>query len=334
MGKLILVTGAAGKLGSNVVRRLAERGYRVRALVLPDDPLESRLRPFDPQIVRGDMADAPAAEAAVAGVDGVVHLASIGHVARDHAHFFTTDTVGTYNLVQAAARCGTARRFVQASSFVSYGPSVYEPVDEHHPQRPNNTLGLVKLAAEQMCEEAGREHALPTVRLRFTWVFGGLDFLNVPFRLAPVLRRARQAANEGLAGAKEAVAKLEGLSAGGDERLVAVRDQRGKSWTMHVVDVRDLVALVEVVLEHPSAVGEAFNVASPAPISYEQGAPYLATAIGLPCDAVELPLESTVHLSTAKARSLIGWTPRYDYFASVDDAVRMRDGEDIGVVRL
>jgi UDP-glucose 4-epimerase len=87
-------------------------------------------------------------------------------------------------------------------------------------------------------------------------------------------------------------------------------------------------------LEYPAAVGEAFNVTGPAPFSYDVGAPYVARALGIPCDEMTMPFLATVHLSTAKSRSLLGFVPRYDFLTSVDDAVRMQRGEDIGVVRL
>jgi nucleoside-diphosphate-sugar epimerase len=190
----VLVTGAAGKLGANLVRRLTERGQRVRALVLPDDPGLRRIAPFEPEVVRGDFADLAVAERAVAGVDRIVNLASIGHYARDDQHFYATDTVGTYNLLWAAAKQGGLARFVQASSTVSYGPVLYEPTDETHPQRPDSCLGVTKLTAENLCEQFRRQHGLPTTRLRFTWVHAGPDFLTYQFRVPAWLNRARRPA--------------------------------------------------------------------------------------------------------------------------------------------
>jgi nucleoside-diphosphate-sugar epimerase len=92
--------------------------------------------------------------------------------------------------------------------------------------------------------------------------------------------------------------------------------------------------MVEAVLEHPAAVGEAFNVASPAPVASDVAAPHLARALGRPYQEVAMPTKMSVSVSTAKARALLGVVPQYDWFRSVDDAVRMERGEDIGVVRL
>lgn len=327
----VLVTGAAGKLGSNLTRRLREKGHDVRALVLPNDQYASRVKPFGAEMMEGDFFDEAVADRAVDGVDAVVNLASIGHYAKDDRHFYVTDTVGTYNLLWAAKKQGGLKRFVQASSLVSYGPTLYEPMDETHPQRPNSALGATKLTAEVICNEMQAEHGIPTVRLRFTWVHAGPDFLNFQMRHPGMLNRAKGAAGRGLAGAAEAVAKIEGLS---DEYVIGARDPDGAAWKSHTVDIRDLVSLIEVVLEHPAASGEAFNVASPEPIMYDVAGPYLAKALGKQYAEVAMPNKMSVHVSTAKARALLGWQPKYDWFASVDDAVKMERGEDIGVVRL
>ena len=92
--------------------------------------------------------------------------------------------------------------------------------------------------------------------------------------------------------------------------------------------------MIEAVLAHPAAVGEAFNVASPSPVASDVAAPHLARVLGLPYEDVMMPVAMSVDVSTAKARALLGWTPEYDWFRSVDDAVRMERGEDVGVVRL
>ena len=330
----VLVTGAAGKLGSNLTRRLREGGHEVRALVLPGDQYVSRIRPFEPEILEGDFFDPAVAEGAVAGVDAVVNLASIGHYARDDQHFYVTDTVGTYNLLWAAKQQGGLNRFVQASSLVSYGPTLYEPMDETHPQRPNSCLGATKLTAEVLCNEFQAEHGIPTVRLRFTWVHAGPDFLTYQMRLPGMLGWAKGVAGCGRAGAAEALARLEAIQSTGEDTVIGARGPSGKNWKSHTVDVRDLVSFVQTVLEHPAAAGEAFNVASPEPIRYDAAGPYLAEKLGLPYEEVAMPTEMSVHVSTAKARALLGWRPRYDWFASVDDALKMERGEDVGVVRL
>jgi nucleoside-diphosphate-sugar epimerase len=328
----VLVTGAAGKLGSNLTRRLREGGHEVRALLLPNDQYASRVKPFEPEIMEGDFFDEGVADRAVAGVDAVVNLASIGHYAKDDRHFYVTDTVGTYNLLWAARKQqGGLKRFVQASSLVSYGPTLYEPMDETHPQRPNSALGATKLTAEVICNEMQAEHGIPTVRLRFTWVHAGLDFLTYQMRHQGMLGRAKGAAGRNMPGAAEAVARIEGLS---DDYVIGARGPSGNTWKSHTVDIRDLVTFIETVLVHPAASGEAFNVASPEPTRYDVAGPYLARALGKQYVEVAMPSEMSVHVSTAKARALLGWQPKHDWFASVDDAVRMERGEDIGVVRL
>jgi nucleoside-diphosphate-sugar epimerase len=87
----ILVTGATGRLGANLIRQLLDRGYAVRALVIPDDPKRRKLDGWDVEVVVGDLRDSDLAPKLVADVDGVVHTANIlgppaGMDARDVAH--------------------------------------------------------------------------------------------------------------------------------------------------------------------------------------------------------------------------------------------------------
>lgn len=112
----VLVTGAAGEVGGRLVARIAADGHQVRALVLPGDPLRSRLErlgvPLD--IREGDVRDPASLEAAVTGVDTVLHLAAV-ILARDIAVFDAVNRQGTANLVAASAAAGV-RHFIYVSS--------------------------------------------------------------------------------------------------------------------------------------------------------------------------------------------------------------------------
>ncbi|MDE2799796.1 MAG: NAD-dependent epimerase/dehydratase family protein, partial [Gemmatimonadota bacterium] len=101
----ILVTGATGRLGANVVRQLVERGDDVRALILPDDPKKFKLDPFDIEKIEGDLRDAALCRDIVDGVDAVVHTANILGPPRgmDNQTFYEINVTGTYNLFEAAA---------------------------------------------------------------------------------------------------------------------------------------------------------------------------------------------------------------------------------------
>ena len=105
----VLVVGATGYLGRQVVSALRARGKTVRALVRPGSDA-SELEAADVQVVRGDMLDPSSLDAAFAGVDAVVTSAA-GYTKRRKTDSDQTDTEGNRNLADAAKRVGV-RRFV------------------------------------------------------------------------------------------------------------------------------------------------------------------------------------------------------------------------------
>ena len=114
MSRVVLVTGAAGEVGRRLVRRLATDGWRVRALVLPGDPLRARLDGTGAEIVEGDVRVPATLAAATAGADTVLHLAAV-ILARDPNAYETINRQGTANLVASAA-AARVRHFVYVSS--------------------------------------------------------------------------------------------------------------------------------------------------------------------------------------------------------------------------
>lgn len=111
----VLVVGATGKLGGQVVDELLARGKQVRALVRPGSDA-SRLEAKGVEIARSDMLDLDSLVRAMAGADAVITTAAGYTRARKNAH--DIDTVGNANLAQAASRAGV-RRFVLTSILTS-----------------------------------------------------------------------------------------------------------------------------------------------------------------------------------------------------------------------
>jgi NADH dehydrogenase len=111
---MILVSGAAGNMGSRLVRGLLEKGHKVRALVLPDDPLVSRLEDVDCQVFEGDITDYESLVGAFDGVETVYHLAAV-ILARDPQVFASVNILGTRNMLKGAAEAGV-KHFIYVSS--------------------------------------------------------------------------------------------------------------------------------------------------------------------------------------------------------------------------
>jgi NADH dehydrogenase len=110
----VLVTGAAGAMGARLVRGLLEAGWTVRALVLPGDPLRSRLQGLGCDIREGDVAAPESLQYICDGIDVVYHLAAV-IISHDDSVFRRVNHRGTANMVAAAAGA-RVRHFIYVSS--------------------------------------------------------------------------------------------------------------------------------------------------------------------------------------------------------------------------
>jgi NADH dehydrogenase len=115
----VLVTGAAGVMGSRLVRRLGEGGWQVRGLVMPGDPLRARIEGGGCEIVEGDLGDPAALLRACAGVELVYHLAAV-ILSPDPTIFNRVNRDGTANVVAAAAEAGVEHLVYVSSASVIY----------------------------------------------------------------------------------------------------------------------------------------------------------------------------------------------------------------------
>lgn len=142
----ILVTGATGKVGSRLTKRLAQRGDHVRALVR-DPARAADLRDDHIELVAGDLRDADSLEAAVRGVDAVVHCAAFFRGATpEQAH--AVNDLGTRHLA-SAARAASVGRFVFISTGLVCGPTGGRFANEDAACAPVDAYPMSKLAAER-----------------------------------------------------------------------------------------------------------------------------------------------------------------------------------------
>jgi nucleoside-diphosphate-sugar epimerase len=142
----ILVTGATGKVGSRLAKRLAQRGDNVRALVR-DAARATDLREAGVELAVGDLLDEGSLAAAAHGVDAVVHCAAFFRGATPEQAHAVNDR-GTQHLA-SAARAASVKRFVFTSTGLVYGGKNGALANEDAPCTPNAAYPVSKLAAER-----------------------------------------------------------------------------------------------------------------------------------------------------------------------------------------
>lgn len=171
-----LVTGGAGFIGSNLVRRLLERGDSVRVLDNFSTGSRANLAGLEPDVdvVEGDLRSYERAHAATRDVEIVFHLGALPSVPRSVQDPLTTNAVnveGTLNVLLAARDRGV-RRVVFASSSSVYGDGGPLPRLESARPEPVSPYAVSKLAAEGYCVSFSGAYALETVALRLFNVYG------------------------------------------------------------------------------------------------------------------------------------------------------------------
>ena len=164
----VLVTGATGFCGRVLVTRLAAAGYDVRAVVRrpPAPPLPAGVE----TALHADLAGSADWAPLLAGVDAVVHLAGIAHVARGipEDRYDRVNHRATAELAHAAQRAGVKHLVFVSSIRAQCGPAADHVLTEADTPRPSDAYGRSKLAAEAAVAAAG----VPFTILRPVLIYG------------------------------------------------------------------------------------------------------------------------------------------------------------------
>ncbi len=174
-GRKVLVTGAGGFIGSNLVERLVHAGAKVRAMVrynalsswgnlefLPRDVLA------EVEVVAGNVEDGDYVMSVVQGQDIVLHLAALIAIPYSYVaprSYVRANVEGTLNVLEAARRHSIGR-VVHTSTSEVYGTALRVPIDEEHPLQGQSPYSASKIGADKMAESYWRSFGTEVVTLR------------------------------------------------------------------------------------------------------------------------------------------------------------------------
>ncbi|ANB07509.1 NAD-dependent dehydratase [Streptomyces ambofaciens] len=327
----VLVTGAAGFIGSHVVAALRTRGHEPVGYDVREDP-------------GADVRDPVAVGRALAGVDAVCHQAAmvgLGSGFADAAEYVSRNDLGTAVLLSAMAEAGV-RRLVLAGSMVVYGEGHYacrrhgvvrpgpravadleagrfEPacpacgeeltpglVGEDAPADPRNVYATTKLAQEHLAAAWARTTGASAVSLRYHNVYGPRMPRDTPYAgVASFFRSA--------------------LARGEAPRVF--EDGRQRRDFVHVRDVAAAnVAALEAPGVPPAGTLRAYNTGSGTPHTVGEMATALAAAYGGPAPVVTggYRLGDVRHITadSARLREELGWRPRVAFAEGMREFAR------------
>ncbi|MBC7760806.1 MAG: dTDP-glucose 4,6-dehydratase [Candidatus Saccharibacteria bacterium] len=185
----ILVTGGAGFIGSNFVRRTIEDAYPglegAHVVVLDSltysGNLENLASVADSpryEFVKGDIRDSELLDRLFPPIDAVVHFAAESHVdrsVRDSGIFVETNVLGTQRLLDAAIR-SKLKRFVHVSTDEVYGSIVEGSWDEQRPLEPNSPYSASKAGSDLLARSYFRTHSLNVSITRCSNNYGPYHF--------------------------------------------------------------------------------------------------------------------------------------------------------------
>jgi CDP-glucose 4,6-dehydratase len=296
----VFVTGCTGLVGTWTVRALLERGAHVVGLVR-DRVAGSELirgglfRQMD--VVRGSVEDQPLVERTLAEyeIQTVFHLAAqtiVGIAQRNPLATFESNIRGTWCVLEAARRCGTAPQVVVASSDKAYGDQTALPYTEDAPLEGRHPYDASKACADILARTYHQTYGLPVCVTRCGNFYGGGD-LNwnriVPGTIRSVLRRERP------------VIRSDGTYI---RDYFYVKD--GAAAYLH---------LAECMARRPEVVGEAFNFSTEIQVPVIDLVRRILRLMN--SDLEPEVLGDAAHeikhqyLSAAKARRLLEWRPCY-----------------------
>ncbi|HUE98521.1 MAG TPA: NAD(P)-dependent oxidoreductase [Anaerolineales bacterium] len=309
--RIILVTGATGKVGQLFIKRLlAEPKFGsviVRALC-HNRELEAHERI---QIVHGSLEHRETVEKSLDGVTHVVHLATCKETPNQ---IMDVAVKGMFWLLETCRTSSTFQQFILVGGDASVGHFVYPhpiPVTEtqKHTAYPG-CYALSKVLEEVMLEQYFIQYDVNGCCLRAPWIMEKDDF------------KYQLSFGEGVFGGprwRDLVGDQQADEYVRTQTIPVMLDPDGRPVKRNFIHIDDLVSALLLIIDHPQARQQLFNISMDEPVDYGEMSRYLTASRGLPAVEIKTDYHST-WLDNTKAKLVLGWRPEYDLKRMVDSA--------------
>jgi len=169
----VLVTGAAGFIGSHLTELLVEQGYSVKAFVHYNSRnhwgwLEDSKYKNDIEVISGDIRDYDSVYNSMQDCDTVFHLAALIGIPYSYISplaYIKTNIEGTYNVLQSAKELSLENVLITSTS-ETYGTAQYVPIDEKHPMVGQSPYSATKIGADHLALSFYKSFNLPVKIVR------------------------------------------------------------------------------------------------------------------------------------------------------------------------
>ena len=313
--KTILVTGASCELGRSLIPALLGAGYSVRAT-----QFKTPVKITGVKTITGSLTDPAFIRRALQGTDAICHLATCKE---DANNFMDVSVKGTFTLLDEARRHKRIKQLILASGDAALGiffHSQPQPLDENAPLAAYpGYYAFSKVMEETMFGQYRIQYGLPTTTLRMSWIHDEDDLLaymslRPPHFGGPPWRDL-------------ATTRLQkNFFACKQNAIGCLLHPGGKPFVRHIVSVADVADAFLLALGNPAAVGQTFNIAGPAPFSYDVLSKHIASQLDLPVVNFICRNAHDFEINITKARTVLGYQPRFDALRIADRAIAWRIG--------
>jgi nucleoside-diphosphate-sugar epimerase len=263
----VLVTGAAGLLGGELIELLVQRGTRPRALIRPGE-CRGGWSDADVDVRVADLRDRGALAAVLIDVECVLHCAARTGPWGPEDEYTSTNVRGLENLVRLAMTAG-ARRIVHVSSIAVHGNVVRRPADESSPLRPaSNPYSRSKAAGERLLERMIEQDGAPVTIVRPGLLYGPRDIASFG-RFAAMIE---------------------------DGRMVRIGSGANR---LPLIYVRDAAEGVVQAAEADCALGRTYLLVNDEPVTQSDYLDAIATELGVPPPSRRIPYSLALVLARA-----------------------------------